>query len=76
MDNRLGRITPDGVQRPERTLSGQAYIDMHTVRGLSGGYFVVLDDFPAPSFDVEGEIAKLEAGLTPKAIPAPRQKDE
>lgn len=62
MDARIG--TPD--RRPDVTISGRPYTLPASTRGLNyPGYYVVMDVLKSRDFDVEAEIAALNAQLSP-----------
>lgn len=79
MSKYIGTVTPDGIDWPEVTISGQVYTKPPTqTRTIAEGQFVVLDPFPAKDqygnalFDVEAAIAALK----PKAAPAPAKSKD
>lgn len=69
VDPRIG--TPD--RRPDVTISGQPYTRPATTRGLSlPGCYVVLDVHTPRGFDLESEIASLNALIEDAAKPKQR----
>lgn len=77
---KIGQYTPEGTIYPSETLAGSPYsrgeLDPPPpiVHGLLPGYFAVGDIFPPRDFDVEAEIGKLCAELTPAPAPVERNK--
>lgn len=71
---RLGRVTNEGVEKPEKTISGRDYAWPATTLDLGDGYFAVVDAFLPPGFDLDGEIAELKTSVTARTTPGRQTK--
>ena len=72
MDKRIGIRTAEGVSAwPELSISGRVYRRPCTTIGLDDRHFVVIDNFPMPSYLEEVETLRsaiTNMGAPPKGV--------
>lgn len=74
MNPKIGTYTSQGTEYPTETITGKPFVQGDydpppaIVHGLLEGHFAIGDVFPPPGFDVNAEIAKLNAEIAPKRV--------